>query len=119
MKTIVELDYSYGYLSITFVKEFQFNFAPFYDLVIFEKNEEYEFINELVNTKYTKTIISINVIENCFEVDIMEFWREPVTGETIDDIFEKAKAFNWKRTDSTDVNMLKDLMKKDYESKPK
>ena len=93
-------------------KKFKLDFIPFYNLIIFEEKNGYENIIELSNNDYTSTQIYYNTTSKEFDIYIRTSWRYPVTDETVDDILETIDRFQWFRKDTTDIQSLKDLMKK-------
>ncbi len=110
----IYVSFHYGIYKLVFVKTFQMP-IPFYGLSICEHEEGNENNMELVNNEYCKTVINYNVSSKDYDVHIRNIWKMPVTDEEIDNTIDIFLLFDWGRTDDTNTNNLKDLMKRDYE----
>ena len=112
MKTEVWVSYSYGGTSLVFSKEFQLPFAPFFGMQITIDKDGENYIS-LDNDDYTYTVIQYDPFEDCFLVNVRNTWKRPVTEQTVDEVLEQFS--KWKRQDSSNIQELKDLMKRNYE----
>lgn len=112
MKTHVFVSFNYGGWMLWFEKTFDLPFAPFLGLNLQDNFKDFENTIAFKNTAYTKTEIYFNVAENYFEVNVSEYWKRPVDDETIDDTIELFANTGWRRIDKTDVQALKELMKR-------
>lgn len=108
---------SYGCHDITFKKRFELPFAPFFGLTIFDSDGtgSYEIDVRLENTDHRRTTIVWDAHEQKFLVDSQELWKWPIAPENIDSRILQMTVLGWERTDSTNVDSLKELMKADYE----
>jgi hypothetical protein len=111
IKIEVEVTYSYGGWDMQFSKEIEMPAAPFYGMVLFEANKDYnELMIEFVNDDYTRTMIFYEVHTGKFSVGVRKSWKKPVRPDVIDSIIANHELFKWKRQDSTDAEELKKLM---------
>jgi hypothetical protein len=113
-KVKIYISYNYGGWSINFEKEFELPFAPYYDLVLLDNSNNAENNISLVNNDYQITLITYDVVDNSFFVDIRNRWKYPVSDETIDDLIKTFTQTDWIRTDTTDLNKLKELMLREF-----
>lgn len=114
-RTKIWVGFVYGGWSLDFTKKLTFPFAPFYNLKIQDNNGDNENTIELVNNEYCSTSIYFNFNDSTFDVFIRNKWRHPVSDEEIDDTISIFKNTGWKRTDTTRISELKELMKRDHE----
>ena len=112
--TKVYMNFNYGAWGLSFEKTFELPCAPFYDLILFEDDTNENTIEFSNNDYGHSTRIYFNVKEDIFFVDVREYWKHPVRDDVVDDMLEKFTSSGWKRTDTTDVNQLKELMNRDY-----
>ena len=119
MKTKVYVSFNYGGWHLSFKKDFDLEFTPFYDLSLMDLNDEYENIVEFKNNDYCQTIIFYDVNKKEFEVDVRWLWKEPVRDDTIDDTIERFFKSGWERTDRENIDNFKKLMNSEYERKNK
>jgi len=99
--------YNFGGWSLRFKKTFDIPFVPFYGMrLIFDDANEYSVSFE--NNDYHQTLIDYNVEKNQFEVSVQNWWKRPVSDETIDGVIEKYAT--WERVDITVIEHLKELM---------
>ena len=113
--TKVYLAFNYGAWGLGFEKIFELPCAPFYDMILFEDENENENSIRFSNDDCGHSAeIYFNVKEDNFFVDVREHWKYPVRDDVVDDMLEKFTSSGWKRTDTTDVNQLKELMNRDY-----
>jgi hypothetical protein len=112
-RTEIWVSYNYGGWSIVYSKVFDLPFVPFYGVgIIFDDKKEYKIILE--NNDFCTTIISYNIEKNQFDVNIRYDWKYPTSNETID--FLTFKFSEWKKQyNSTDIDELKKIMKKDLD----
>lgn len=112
-ETEINVSFNYGAQNLIFSKEFDLPFIVFYNLTLSDEKDGY--INEvkICNNDCCVTTISYNTSEDSFEVYVRNIWKSPVSDETIDDIINRFKNTNWSRDDSTNIDDLKNLMKKD------
>ncbi len=114
METLIHVSFNYGGWSISFKKNFNLPFAPFYGLrLLFNENEERVLVFD--NNDYCTTLIDYNTISERFEVDVRNVWKQPVRDDVVDDIL-KEYAF-WTRTDITNIDDLKELMNRNAMTK--
>lgn len=107
IKCFILISYNYAGFGLVFSKTIYLTFAPFYGLNLII-NEEQEV--KLKNTDYCSTEISFNLKKDQFEVIVRNFWKDPVSDETID---SKISMFsNWERHDNTNIKDLKELMQR-------
>ena len=112
-KVIINVSYIYGAKKLSFIKMYQLNFVPFYNLEILDSFDDgfEENVVALVNTDSCITRILYNYSSNEFEIYINNIWRHQISDDTIDDIIFKFEKIDWKRTDNTNIETLKELMK--------
>ena len=116
-KVKVVVGFSYGARALEFSKVFEWDFVPFYGMVLFEDKLGYENRIEFVTNNYQTTDILYVTSESQFEVNVWNVWRQPVTPEAVDQYIENFQRFHWTREDNIDVDELKKLMTRDYERK--
>jgi hypothetical protein len=119
MKVLVEVTHSYGSHGICYSKMIEMPAAPFYDMSLFEYDVQYENKVDFVNDDYTRTIIFFDMRKNLFEVSVRKNWKHPVTKETLDSLIKRFSYFEWTRWDNTNIEYLKQLMRKHYEDSKK
>lgn len=116
MKTEIWVTHSYGAHKIIFKKDFDLPFVPFLGLRIIDSKNDEEVIIELSNNKQSwHTLIDYNIKGKFFVVDFRIYWKHPVTDETIDYIIKNFTKLGWERKDTTDIQELKELMKRNWE----
>lgn len=118
MKYKVEIwvSHNYGGWTIQYAKQFELPFPPFYGMWITESNEKHENSIRLDTNGYQLTIINYDVNENKFDITIREYWKQPVSDETIDEVIETFSDLGWTRKDYTNIKELKDLMKQNHKT---
>ena len=105
-KVEIWVNYYYGGWHLSFSKSFDLPFVPFVGLVLVDKYKDDE------NEVRLETII-YDIRENSFLVDVRNVWKCPVDNEVIDETIEVFKKTGWKREDNTNIEDLKELMKRD------
>lgn len=108
-KNNIWVSFNYGSHSLVYSKYITLPFVPFLGFSIIV-NDEKEYEIELVNNEYCHTTIKWNIEKEQFEINIRNVWKFPVSDETIDYILEEFS--DWERHDQTDIESLKNLMKK-------
>lgn len=111
-KVEIWISFNYGAQSLVFSKTMILPFIPFFGLWITEKQNGVENVIKLENDDYTTSIIDYNVNEDLVYINCRNFWKYQVSDETIDNTLEAYLKTDWERNDSTDINVLKSLMKK-------
>lgn len=113
MKIYLKVKYSYHSYYISFIKMIELDFAPYYDLILFEEfDSESQNIIKLTNNEYQKCNIYYNIQHKYFDIYVENYWKQPVTNETIDDIIQNFNKGDWQRTDNINIEQLKELMYK-------
>ncbi len=114
MKTEICVRFCYGAYEIFFKKDFDFPFTPFYGLYMIEEDEGMENVIELTTNNYQTTTIcyysggNFSIIK--LHVEVRHVWGNPVRDDVVDDIIKTFTWFQWTRTDTTDLSVLKELM---------
>lgn len=112
-KTEIWISYNYGGWSLIYSKVFDLPFVPFFGLgLIFDDANEYEIKLENSDSFFSLSItnISYNIEKEQFEVDIRNVWKKTVSDDTIDSVIKKFS--NWEKRHNTDIDSLKNLMKR-------
>jgi len=112
----VWVSYNYGGWYLAFSKSFDLPFTPFPGLILIDKYKDEENEIRMENHSYCTTTILYDIRENTFLVDVRNVWNRPVDEEVIDEALEIFKKTGWTRMDSTKIQELKELMKRDYET---
>lgn len=114
-KTTIYSSYSFGAWKYSFKKEFQLDFAPFFGLNFLDESDEYEISLRIENHQYQRADICYSTKENEFYVDVEYRLRENTSDETIDSHLELYKKAGWIRNDNSDINIIKELLKRNRE----
>lgn len=114
MTTTIHISYNYGAQTLSFEKKFFLSFTPFPGLTI-EDNWKVDQEIYLGNTEYRTTFFNYRTKEGDMQVYVRENWRHGVSEKVIDEILSTMSDNGWVRTDSTDVNVLKELLRKEYD----
>lgn len=109
MSTEIWISFNYGGYSLVFSKTFELPFTPFYGMWLTDGDNQIEFSTN----DYNQTVINYDIDKGEFEINLREYWKRPVSDETIDDVIETYK--DWKRRDITNIKELKELMKLEHE----
>lgn len=107
MKTGIWTSFNYGAWNLSFYKLVNLPFTPFLGLNIIVDNKK-EHIIKLENNDYCKTVISYNLEEDQFEIDVRNTWKYPVTDDEIGSVLVQFS--DWERMDFTNIPSLKELM---------
>ena len=110
MKTEICVRFCYGAYEISFKKNFNFPFTPFYGLRLVEEDKGIENIVELITHNYQTTTIYYYPGGNKLSVEVRHVWKNPARDDVVDDIIKTFRWFRWTRTDITDLSELKELM---------
>ena len=102
--------FNYGGWSLQFKKVFELPCAPYYGLGIFDEKDNQEQLIELNTHEYQKTRIQFHLVENQFVIEVRDLWKFPVRDDVVDEVISEHKLFGWERTDTTNVDELKELM---------
>lgn len=121
-KIEVWVTFHYGSYHLAFKKNFDWNFTPFPEMVLFEEHSlhGYENLIEFKTNAYSSTTIMYmsnmdSPKDSSWFVEVRNTWKNPVTDDTIDYTIENFARFGWTREDTTDIQALKHLMLKEYE----
>ena len=106
-------NYHFGGWTLSFMKEIELPFVPFYGLVINDHTDDHEHDIELVTHDYCRTRIDWSLQKQKFSVDVRHVWKHPVRDDVVDEVLEIHK--EWTRNDRTNVDDLKSLMNRNYE----
>ena len=109
------VSYHYGGWYLSFSKSFDLPFVPFAGLVLVDKYKDEENEIRLENHSYCTTTIIYDIREDSFLIDVRNLWKRPVMDEVIDETIELFKKTGWTQEDTTNIEELKDLMKREYE----
>lgn len=109
MTVDIWLSFNYGGWSLQFSKAVDLPFTPFYGMWLTIDDNQIQFDTN----DFKLTIINYDLSTGGFEINLREYWKRPVSDETIDDIIETYK--DWERQDNTNIKELKALMKSDHE----
>jgi hypothetical protein len=116
MKTEINVSFNYGFYLLEFSKTFNLDFAPFYNLIISDTKNDTDNNIELSNNDYCSTMIYYNTPfgeERFFSIDVRNHWKWPVTDQVIDETLYAFSETGWRRTDTTNIKELKELMNRD------
>lgn len=118
-KVLISYTYFYGSWEIVFKKLFELPFAPYYDLVIDDSNEDTELFIDFLNNDFIKTRIEYSVNNKTFEVYIREKMDKKVSKESILEHILLFEDSFWERTDSTHMENFFKLLEftKTYDPK--
>ena len=116
MQVEIIVDYKYGgWANIEFKKKIDIPGVPFTGLIILESDDDMDMdirLEEYCNHFESKrTEITWDVQENEYCVLIETRWKKPVRNEVIDQYLEIFNHFGWDRTDRTNIDDMKRLMK--------
>lgn len=111
-KVNIYITHTLGGFELTFLKTFWLPFAPFYDMVLFEHNDEMDENSvELRNHQYRSTTIYWYNKDNCFNVFIRNKWpNDPYEG-IVDETMDHFKSFGWSLYGNTDIEKIKKFIK--------
>ncbi len=112
MFTTLNISHSYGMYSLDFYKEFDLPFTPFYNMVLNFTNNMHEHFIYCINNDYCTTEITYDIKEKTFNIDIRHSDIHRVSDETIDETIELFQQTEFTRTDNTNIDALKSLMKR-------
>lgn len=113
MKTEIWVTFNYGAWVISFKKRFDLPFTPVLGIQIYDEVGEYENTISLENVDgFCSTTIQYLTKEKSFLVDVRNFWKHPVTANVIDTEIEIFTNTGWERVDDTNIDDLKNLMKR-------
>lgn len=111
IKTTIYVSFRYCGWNLNFRKTIMLPFVPFYGLVLFDNSVDHENRIPLDNDDYTRTSIYHIIDKNRINIDWERIWKRPVSDETIDGVVSGFGATCWTRTDNTNLDELKALMK--------
>lgn len=115
MKIDIWVSFNYGGWMLSFSKTIELPFVPFYGLQLIENDDEHENIIKIETTEFQEALIYYYVGSDQIEINVRERWKRPVSDETIDETIEIYNHFKWIRHDTTNVDELKALMKREHE----
>lgn len=101
------VSFVYGCWNLSFTREIELPFTPFFDLVVQFPGECEETV-ELNNNEYCRTTIVYDLQQQKFVIDVRNYWKRTVSDETIDSTLTQFSG--WERNDNTDIVKLKELM---------
>lgn len=101
-KTIINVHYQYGGHKLSFQKEVDLLFAPFYGLWFDDSDGDIENIIRFETDDYKRTTIMYENKTNQFNVDVRINLRQHITSESFDDIIYMFKETGWIITNYSD-----------------
>lgn len=116
MKVEVNVTFNYKHFCIVFAKMFDFSFAPFYEMVIHDSQEDNSLRLCFSNKGRRKTEIIYNayIVNNPdFVVNTEIYIDLPIAESLLDSIVDSYVGCGWQRTDSCDLNDVKKKMLED------
>lgn len=94
---------------LTFVKDFEFPFAPFYGLVITDETNEQEINIELTSVdNFQRAKIIYHTEEQFFEINLRLRWDDGVSEKYIDELVESYKKAGWAKRGNISLKELKE-----------
>lgn len=118
-KTELWVSFNYGAYSFRFLKTIELDFAPFYGLTLFEQKDGYDHEVEIKSNEYCESRIAYAPNTKSFVIEVKNWWKNPVTDDTIDYTLSEFRRFGYKREDTTDALALKRLMEQEYNRRKK